>query len=112
MSLVNAVNHVVVDVVLALLTQHGMINHYSFQVMPLTIWLAINLETACYLVVSSSRGGFMLDNLPLSKAYPCEICGLMVKVSLTLCVKCGRWIHSRCTGLRMVTPHCQSICLQ
>ena len=35
--------------------------------------------------------------------FPCGICGLRVKANLVMCVKCGKWIHSRCAAMKMVT---------
>ena len=37
------------------------------------------------------------------------VCDLRVKANSILCMHCGKWIHSRCAGVRMVTPKFQDI---
>ena len=40
------------------------------------------------------------NGLSRSKVDPCGVCSLRVKVSSVLCVKCGKWLHIRCCGLK------------
>ena len=49
-------------------------------------------------------GGITKDGLSESKVDPCEVCSLRVKANKVLCVQCGKWIHSRCAGMKRVTP--------
>ena len=43
-----------------------------------------------------------------SNVYPCGICSLRVKTNLVfsvlVCLLCGKWIHSRCAGMKRVSP--------
>ena len=39
-----------------------------------------------------------------SKVDPSWVCSLRVKVSTVLCIKCGKWIHGRCAGVKRVSP--------
>ena len=39
-----------------------------------------------------------------SKVDPCGICGKRVMANSVLCVKCGKFIHGRCTKVKRVTP--------
>ena len=39
-----------------------------------------------------------------SKVDLCGVCGLKVKANSVLCLQCGKWIHSRLSGVKMVTP--------
>ena len=38
-----------------------------------------------------------------SKANPCGICSLREKANSILCVQCGKWVHSRCAGVKRVS---------
>jgi hypothetical protein len=51
------------------------------------------------LVVSGAEG-----EVSVSKVDPCGICGKRVMTNSVLCVKCGKWIHGRCTKVKRVTP--------
>ena len=42
--------------------------------------------------------------MPKSKVDPCGVCSLRAKANPVLCLQCGRWIHDRYAGLKMVTP--------
>ena len=35
---------------------------------------------------------------------PCGVCSWRVKANSFLCLKCSKWIHSRCAGVKRVTP--------
>ena len=48
--------------------------------------------------------GITKDDMSKSKVYPCGVCSLRVKANSVLCVQCGKWIHSRCAGVKRVTP--------
>ena len=48
-------------------------------------------------------GGITKDGTSKSKADPCGVCYLRVKANTVFCLQCGRWIHGRCAGLKMVT---------
>ena len=52
-----------------------------------------------YLVVSAAEGEVFV-----SKVDPCGICGKRVMANSVLHVKCGKWIHGRCTKVKRVTP--------
>ena len=43
------------------------------------------------------------DDLSESKDNPCEVCRLRAKAKSVLCVQCGKWIHGRCAGVKIVT---------
>ena len=47
------------------------------------------------------------DGLSKSKVDPCGVCSMSVKANSDLCVQCGKWIHSRCTRVKRVTPKFQ-----
>ena len=49
-------------------------------------------------VVSGAEG-----EVSVSKVDPCGICGKRVMANSVLCVKCGKWIHGRCTKVKRVT---------
>ena len=49
-------------------------------------------------------GGITMDGLSKSKVDPCEVCSWRVKANSVVCVLCGKWIHSRCSGVKRVTP--------
>ena len=49
-------------------------------------------------------GCVMKGRLSKSKVFPYWICGLRVEANSVLCVQCGKWIHSRFSGLNRVTP--------
>ena len=54
-------------------------------------------------VVSS---GITLDCLSKSVVDPCGVSSLRVtEAHSRLCLQCGRWIHSRCAGVKRVTPN-------
>ena len=48
--------------------------------------------------------GITKDGLSKSKVDPFGVCGLRVKANSVLCLRCGKWIHGRCAGVKMVTP--------
>ena len=39
-----------------------------------------------------------------SKLDPCGFCSLRVEANSVLCLQCGKLIHSRCAGMKRVTP--------
>ena len=43
------------------------------------------------------------DGLSRSKVDACGICTMRVKANTDLCEQCGKWIHSRCAGVKRVT---------
>ena len=49
-------------------------------------------------------GSITKDDMSKGKVDPCGVCSLSVKANSVLCVQCCRWIHGRCTGVKMVTP--------
>ena len=49
-------------------------------------------------------GGITKDGMSKSKVNPCGICSLRAKANSVLCLHCAIWIHSRCPGVKMVTP--------
>ena len=49
-------------------------------------------------------GGITKDGTSKSKVDPCGACSLRVKATLVLCLQCGKWIHGRCAGVKIVTP--------
>ena len=49
-------------------------------------------------------GGITMDGLSKSNVDTCGVCSLRVKANSVLCVQCGKWIHSRCAGVKRVTP--------
>ena len=49
------------------------------------------------------EGGITKDGLFEYKVGPCGMCILKVKESSVFCVQCGKWIHSKCVGVKMVT---------
>ena len=34
---------------------------------------------------------------------PCTVCSLIVMADSVVCMQCGKWIHSRCAGVKRVT---------
>ena len=44
------------------------------------------------------------DGLSKGKVGPCGVSSLRVKANSVLCIQCCKWIHSRCAGVRRVTP--------
>ena len=52
-------------------------------------------------------GGIIKDGMPKSKVDPCGVCSLRAKANSVLCLQCGKWIHGRCAGVKMVTPKCK-----
>ena len=49
-------------------------------------------------------GGITRDGRSKSNVDPCGVCSLRVKANSVLCLQCGKWIHSRCAGVKRVTP--------
>ena len=49
-------------------------------------------------------GGITKDGMSKSKVDPCGVCSMRVKVNIVLCLQCGKWIHTRCAGVKSVTP--------
>ena len=47
--------------------------------------------------------GITQDGLSKSKIDPCEVCSMRVMADSVLCVQCGKWIHGRCAGVKMVS---------
>ena len=62
--------------------------------------LNVNLEKTKAMV----SGGITKEGTYKSKIDPCWVCSLRVKANSALCVQCGRWIHRRCAGVKIVTP--------
>ena len=60
----------------------------------------VNLGEAKVMV----SGGITKDGMSKSKVDPCGACNLRVKANSVLCLQCGKWIHSRCAGMKKVTP--------
>ena len=44
------------------------------------------------------------DGLSKSKLFQFGDCNFWVMVNSVLCVQCGRLIHSRCGGVKLLTP--------
>ena len=49
-------------------------------------------------------GGITKNSMYKSNVYPCGVCSLRVKANSVLCVKCVKWIHGICAGMKRVTP--------
>ena len=49
-------------------------------------------------------GGITKDGMSKSKVDSCGVSSLRVKANTALCVQCGKWINSRCAGVKRVTP--------
>ena len=49
-------------------------------------------------------GGITKDGMYESKVEPRGVCSLRVKANSPLCVQCGKWICSRCAGVKSLTP--------
>ena len=47
--------------------------------------------------------GITKDCLSKSKVDRCRGCSLRVKANSVLCEQYGKWIHSRCAGVKIVT---------
>ena len=60
----------------------------------------VNLEKTK--VIAS--GGITKDDMSKSEANPCGVCCMRVNANSALCLLCGRWINSRCAGVKRVTP--------
>ena len=43
------------------------------------------------------------DVMSINKVH---LCGMGVLAHPVLCVKCGKWFHSRCAGVKTVAPKC------
>ena len=48
-------------------------------------------------------GGIRKDSMSKSKVDLYRLCSLRVKADSVLCLQCGKWIHGRCTGMKIVT---------
>ena len=48
-------------------------------------------------------GGITQDGLSKNKVDTCGVCSLRVKDNSVLCSHCGKWVHGRCAGVKMVT---------
>ena len=46
----------------------------------------------------------MKDGMSKGKVDPCWVCILGVKANWVLCLQYGKWVHSRCAGVKRVTP--------
>ena len=46
--------------------------------------------------------GITNDGISESKVDPSGVCSLRVKANSVLCLQCGKWIHSRCVGVKWV----------
>ena len=44
------------------------------------------------------------DGMSKSKVDPCGVCSLIAKANSALCLQCGKYIHSRCAGMKRVAP--------
>ena len=60
--------------------------------------LKVNLGKTKVMVSGMER------ELLVSKIDPCGMCGKRVGANSVLCVRCGKWIHGRCTKMKRVTP--------
>ena len=49
-------------------------------------------------------GGITPGGISKSVVDSCGVCSLRVKANSVLCLQCGKWIHGRCAGVKMVTP--------
>ena len=49
-------------------------------------------------------GGITKDGMSKSKVDSFGVCYMRVKANSVLCVQCGKWIYSRCTGVKRVSP--------
>ena len=49
-------------------------------------------------------GSITKDGISKSKVDLCGVYSLRVKVYSVLCLQCGKWIHSRCPGMKRLTP--------
>ena len=50
------------------------------------------------------NGDITKDGMSKCKVDPCEVYSWRVKANSAMCIQCGKWIHGRCAGLKMVTP--------
>ena len=50
-------------------------------------------------------GGITMDGSSKSKVEQCGVCSMSVKANSVLCLKCGRWIHGSCAGVKRVTQN-------
>ena len=57
-------------------------------------------------------GGITKDEMCKSNIYPCEVCSLTAKANSVLCLQCGKWIHGRCAGVKMLTAKLSRNCLK
>ena len=51
-----------------------------------------------------AKGGITQDGMSKSKVDPCGISSQRVNANSVLCLQCGKSIHSRCAGVKRVTP--------
>ena len=49
-------------------------------------------------------GGNTKDGMSKSKVDPCGACSLRAKANSVLFLQCGECIHSRCAGMKRLTP--------
>ena len=52
-------------------------------------------------------GSITKDGMSKSNVDPCGICSLILKANSVLCLLCGKWIHGRCAGVKMVNQKCE-----
>ena len=57
-------------------------------------------------------GEIKKDGMSKSKVDPCGVCSLRVKANSVLCLQCGKLIHGRCAGVKMVTQDFYKFCMQ
>ena len=52
-------------------------------------------------------GGITKDGMSKSKVGTCScgFCSLRAKANTVLCLQCGKLIHGRCAGVKMVTQN-------
>ena len=48
-------------------------------------------------------GGITNDDISKIKVVPCGVWSLRVNSNSMLCAQCGKWINSRCAGVKSVT---------
>ena len=45
-------------------------------------------------------GGITKNGMSKRKVFLCGVCSLRAKANSVLCLQCGKWIHSRCSGMK------------
>ena len=50
-------------------------------------------------------GGITNDGMSKCEVDPCGVCSFRVKTNSVLFLQCGKCIHSRCAGIKRVTPN-------